>query len=127
MYYAKRSVCMSLSTIISGFMGLGSMFGSESNQTPADSQNPTGLTSNEIANVALDLVQACWINYQVKKKGTVPYYYGVHSPYSSKVSKMEGFLNIMNETLEAYSSKGSATDGGGFLSASSRYSLTAVV
>ena len=117
MYYAKRSVCMSLSTIISGFMGLGSMFGSESNQTPADSQNPTGITSNEIANVALDLVQACWINYQVKKKGTVPYYYGVHSPYSSKVSKMEGFLNIMNETLEAYSSKGSATEGGGFLSA----------
>ena len=117
MHYSKRSICMSLSTLISGFMGLKDMFGSETDQSPINSENPTGITSNEIANVALDLVQACWVNYQVKKKGTVPYYYGVNSPYSAKVSKMEGFLNIMNETLEAYGTKGSASDGGGFLSA----------
>ena len=92
MHYSKRSVCMSLSTIISGFMGLKGMFGSEDDKTSSESQNPTSITSNEIADVALDLVQACWINYKVNKKGTVPYYYGLYSPYSSKVSKMEGFL-----------------------------------
>ncbi|MEE2925513.1 MAG: hypothetical protein VX619_12095 [bacterium] len=119
MHYSKRSVCMSLSTIISGFMGLKGMFGSEDDKTSSESQNLTSITSNEIADVALDLVQACWINYKVNKKGTVPYYYGLYSPYSSKVSKMEGFLNIMNETLEAYSTKGQSSDGGGFLSAAS--------
>ena len=117
MHYSKRSVCMSLSTIISGFMGLQGMFGGETETPQPDSQNPTGITSDEFANAALDLVQACWINYQVKKKGTVPYYYGLHSPYSAKINKMESLLNIMNETLEVYSSKGSATDGGGFVSA----------
>tara|TARA_Y100000589_G_scaffold196540_1_gene185745 strand:- start:2311 stop:4149 length:1839 start_codon:yes stop_codon:yes gene_type:complete len=117
MHYSKRSVCMSLSTIISGFMGLQDMFGGETETPQPESQNPTSITSNEYADLALDLVQACWINYQVKKKGTVPYYYGIHSPYSSKINKMESLLNIMNETLEAFSSKGDASDGGGFVSA----------
>lgn len=62
-------------------------------------------------------IQLCWVNYKVDKKGTVPYYYGLHSPYSEKVDKFENLLLGINETMGAFQSAGAAKDGGGVISA----------
>lgn len=123
MYYAKTSKCLPVSTIISGFMAMGDMFsgnntsstGTAGGQNNA-SQGASSLTSNEWLKAAMDMVQLCWINYKVDKKGTVPYYYGLHSPYTEKIDKLESLLVGINEVMSSFQTAGKA-QGGGIISA----------
>ena len=64
--------------------------------------------------IAKDLIQLCWNFYEVDKKGTVPYYYALHSPYSSKVDKLEAFVGILNDVMGSVQAKGAQKEQGGF-------------
>jgi len=84
---------------------------------PGGSTNtPAGGGGNDflkgLGTFAKDAVQICMHFYEVDKKATVPYYYSLHAPYSSKVNKFEAYMGILNDVMGSVGSSGAQKEGG---------------
>jgi len=118
MQLTKRHMCLSLSTLVDGFSalssGVGSLFGGEG-ATGSESQGtPTtwGESDYSMEQMAMDALQICMHFYEVKRRGKVPYYFALHGPYSDKVNKLEAFMGILNDVMQAVGTSGANQEGG---------------